>query len=294
MLRRTTMMFGAALVAMLLASVAGQNDAAHAQSQFAGTFAPIRTWAKPGEVLARELRLQLVKSVTGQPLRFKAYSQDFWMSADGRSTGYGDPGKVKNSCSNWVTVDPVTQEVAPGGDLLVRVSIAVPAGTAPGGYWCAVSIDEQMDPRRKALLGGSGMVLFASFSNAVYVFVAPLQLDAKIKKLDIDSENASVTVQSLANSPLLVEGHLEFLREGVATPVAQVELGRRVLLPEPYGSVMTEAPLPPLDQLPDGDYLVKVVLDVGLDHLLGAQSKRAIKHAPAPPAAPEKPPAKNP
>ena len=292
MLRRPTLTLAAFLTATLAATALDASGEARAQSQFAGTFAPIRTWAKPGETLARELRLQLVKSVTGQPLRFKAYSQDFWMSADGRSTGYGDPGKVKASCSNWVTVDPVTQEVAPGGDLLVRVSITVPAGTQPGGYWCAVSIDEQMDPRRKALLGGSGMVLFASFSNAVYVFVAPLQLDAKIKKLDIDSQNASVTVQSLANSPLLIEGHLEFLREGVAEPVAKVDLARRVLLPEPHGSVMTEAPLPPIEVLPDGDYLVKVVLDVGLDHLLGAQSKRSIKHAPVVPAGGAPPPAK--
>jgi hypothetical protein len=53
--------------------------------------------------------------------------------------------------------------------------------------------------------------------------------------------------------------------------VAVVPLTRVTLLPEPVDTAILKASLPDAATLPSGKYVVRVVIDVGLDRYLGAE-----------------------
>ena len=91
--------------------------------------------------------------------------------------------------------------------------------------------------------------------------------------LDIDVTGAQATarVENTGNTPTSVEGRFEFLRPGDTRPAAVVALPRNVLLTEPVRTAAFSAELPDTAQLPSGRYVVRLILDVGLDHYIGLQ-----------------------
>lgn len=245
-------------------------------ANFKVTLSSIKVEARPGQVLTRELQLTLDEDqVTTQ---FKVHVEDWWRSEDGTQSFFAEPGKLTRSCATWVSVNPVETAVAPGASLTIRVTINVPAGLPPGGYWCALTIDEVPNPL--AASENVSVQFFASASTGVFVYVDPVDRAARILDVSIDDKNASIKVQNDGNAPIAVEGRFEFLLSSDTQPVAVATLPRGTLLPEPITTGVFSAALPDPQVLPSGRYLVRAIIDIGLDHYLGVQRELDVRREP--------------
>jgi hypothetical protein len=125
----------------------------------------------------------------------------------------------------------------------------------------------------------------ASVSTGVYVNVDPIERGVDILSVDILNDQAVARVANTGNAPVAVEGRFEFLKPGATTPIATVELPRNMLFTEPITTGSYSEALPDSSELPSGRYLVRLILDIGLDHYIGVQRELDIERAASPAAA---------
>ena len=78
------------------------------------------------------------------------------------------------------------------------------------------------------------------------------------------------------DTPLGVEGRVEFIRAGEEKPTVAM-IPRRMVLTEPIRTSYLTAKLPDAATLPDGTYAVKAILDIGLDHYIGVQKRIEVR-----------------
>lgn len=247
--------------------------------KFHSDMSSIKVDAQTGQQITRAFRLTLDKSE--QRTQFKAHLEDWWRSEDGKQSFYKAPGTLKHSCANWIKLNPVESSVNPGDTLTVRISAAVPNDTKPGGYWCALTVDEVADPN-KIVPQGVGVVFTASVSIGIFINVTSVDRSAKILQLSTDGVATSLKVGNDGNCPLGIEGRVEYYSLGDLTkPVASVKMTRSTVLPEPINTSIISVPLPSPAALPSGKYMVRAVLDIGLAHYIGAQKQMDIIHATA-------------
>jgi len=235
---------------------------------FNASFAPIRISAKPGQVLTTSYRLGLDEA--DPRTHFKVDVQDWWRSEDGRQSFYAPAGSISRSCGHWVSANPMEATVAGGEALNIRLTVSVPQDVQPGGYWCALSVDEMPDPLA-VMPDGVGVKFLASVSTGVYVYIDPVERGADVLAIDVDGSRATARIENTGNTPTAVEGRFEFVRPGETTPVAVVALPRNMLLTEPVRTAALSVPLPDVATLPSGRYTVRLILDIGLDHYIGLQ-----------------------
>jgi hypothetical protein len=245
---------------------------------FTATLNSIKVNARPGQVVTRQFQLTLDP---GQPrTHFKAKVEDWWRSQDGKESHYAAAGTLQHSCAPWTSLNPVESAVAAGESLNVRISVSVPREVAPGGYWCALTVDQLPDPLSAD--AGVGVHFVASVSTGVFIYVDPVDRRATIESIRTDGESAVVTVQNRGNAPLGIEGHMEFLRAGTSTPIATIDFPRGTVLTEPIVQGDLAAALPPPSVLPSGRYLVRVVLDIGTAQDIGAEQELNIARTASP------------
>ena len=239
---------------------------------FTATLGSIRIAAKPGQVMTREFRLTLDAD---QPkTRFKSHMQDWWRNEDGTQSFYRDPGTLTQSCGRWVTLNPVEVEVQPGGTLITRLTVSVSPEAQPGGYWCVLTVDELPDPL--AVQEGVGVRFLASISIGVFVNVGDIQRAAEIIGVDVVGDAAVVKIRNDGNAPLAIEGRFEFVKPGESEPTAVINLARNTLLTEPIVTGLFSASLPARSALPSGRYIVRAIVDYGVDHYIGTQREMQI------------------
>lgn len=227
----------------------------------------LKITARPGEVHTREFRLTLdgdqVKT------RFTAHMQDWWRSEDGTQSIYEKPGTLTRSCGRWVALNPVEVEVLPGETMTTRLTVSVPAEATPGGYWCVLTVDELPDPL--AVTERVAVRFMASVSIGVFVYVGEQERAAEITAVEIVNDSAVVKLRNDGNTPLAIEGRFEFVKPGATTPTAVVPLTRSLLLTQPIITGAFSAKLPDPASLPSGRYLVRAIVDYGVDHYIGTE-----------------------
>lgn len=270
---------GLAAVVML-----GGASPAAAQSpqglSFQATLDSIKIDALPGQVVTRQFRLTLDDNQ--KPTRFKARVEDWWRSEDGARSFYAAAGSLRHSCGRWVSLNPVESSIEPGDTLVVRLSVAVPAEMATGGYWCALTVDEVPDPR--AAEAGVGVRFVASVSTGIFVNVGDVQRAARILDMRVFEAHAELRLRNEGNTPVGVDGRLEFYAPGAATPTAVAVVPRGTLLTEPSVDSTLTARLPPPGELPSGRYRVRAILDYGAPHYIGAEREIELVRASPPQA----------
>ncbi len=163
--------------------------------------------------------------------------------------------------------------------MAVKLSIHVPDDVKPGGYWAALTVDEVPDPTQPKPTQVS-MIFRASLSVGIYVEVPNVTKAASIKAVQVNGTLVSVTMQNEGNTPLHVGGTFEFYKAGEETPAATVQIGGEPLLPDPINTGTFSAPLPDAQKLPSGKYKVRVIMDAGLDHLMGAEKELEVIRSP--------------
>lgn len=270
-MKTSTILLSLIGLCLLAAPAAAQQDPGGLS--FQATLDSIRINAQPGQVVTRQFRLTLDPDQRAS--RFKARVEDWWRSEDGLQSFYGDPGTLRRSCAGWVSLNPVESTVQPGETLVVRVSVALPSELRPGGFWCALTVDEVPDPLT-APPEGVGVRFAASVSTGIFVYVEPVERLASIQDLQVDADQTRVRVRNEGNCPLGIEGRIEFLAPGASAPTATTSLPRWTLLTEPSQDGVLVSQLPPSDALPSGTYRVRVILDFGVDHYIGAEREISI------------------
>lgn len=243
---------------------------------FSSNFESVKIEANPGQVISRHFRLVLTQD--DNKTFFKARTEDWWRSEDGKQSFYrepGSPGAPSRSCAKWVKLNPMEMGVEPGGTLDVRLSVSVPNDVKPGGYWCVLTVDEVPDPLASST--GIGVRFNASVSVGVFVYVQPLARVARIVRVDVLPDHASIKIRNEGNTPLGVEGRFEFIRPGQKEPTASVIITRDTVLPEPINTIVCTSKLPDATVLPSGRYLVRAILDIGLDHYIGVQKEMEVR-----------------
>lgn len=241
--------------------------------QFTGTFSSAKLYAKPGQTVNSGFELTL--DPTYHPTIFRSSVSDYYPSEDGKQSFYPPSGTLPHSCGNWATLNPVEKRVNPGEKLDVRVTVSVPADTQPGGYWCALNVDQLPDPVEENPDPNQGtqahLKFLASISTGIYVYIQPLNRSAQVAAVEISDGLAKVKLINDGNTPIAVEGRFEFSGEALAGGPVKVALPRTTVFREPQNSAIIAVPLPPAEQLPSGAYSVRLILDIGLDHLIGVQ-----------------------
>ena len=245
--------------------------------KFDASLAPIRVDGNPGQVASRNFRLTLAKDE--QRTQFKVHVEDWWRSEDGRESFYKPPGTIPQSCAPWIKLNPVEAAVGAGETLDVRLSISIPKDAKPGGYWCALTVDEVLDPL-KVNPEGVGVRFLASLSIGVFVNVGAVHRSAKIVDVQM-GEEASIKVRNDGNCPLRVEGRFEFVPIGQTKPIAKVDFPQTTALYAPINISTMRAHLPDAKILPSGKYIVRAIVDIGLDHYLGVQKEMVITREPS-------------
>ena len=239
-------------------------------------FSPMtmKVQARPGQIVNRTFQITLKE---GQKrVHFKAKIEDWWRSADRRRTFYRPPGTVKQSCGPWCSIDPVEAPLSGGETLKVRVTIAVPGDVKPGGYWAALTVTEQVDPLEPRP-EGVAVRFYASVSVAIYVEIPPIARSAQITGLRCDGQYIWTKVKNTGNTWCPVRGHIEYLKPGEKEPLTTSALTPGVSLPVPVNPAEYSSLLPPAEELPDGTYLIRSILDIGLDYYIGVQKQITIK-----------------
>jgi acyl-CoA hydrolase len=195
--------------------------------------------------------------------------EDWWRSEDGTQSFYREPGTLTRSCGRWVTLNPVEVEVLPGETMTTRLTVKVSSEAEPGGYWCVLTVDEMPDPL--AVLEGVGIRFMSSVSVGVFVNIGEQRRAVAITAVEILNDVAVVKLRNDGNTPLAIEGRFEFVKPGATEPTAVVPLTRSLLLTEPILTGAYSAKLPDDAVLPSGRYLVRAIIDYGVDHYIGTQ-----------------------
>jgi hypothetical protein len=268
------MLVGLTLVTAMLFG-AGRDVSA---ARFVTSLSSVKVTARPGQVLTREHKLTLDKQE--RATRFKFRVEDWWRSEDGQQSFYAVPGTLKHSCGNWVNVNPVEAVVEPGATLTARLTISVPRELAAGGYWCVLTVDESPNPLDAP--SGVGAQFMASVSTGIFIYIDPVERAVDFADVHVGESEAFVKLENRGNAPLGVEGRFEFLRPGEKEPIAVASFPRGTLLPEPVATGIFTATLPTPDLLPSGRYIVRAVIDIGLDHYLGVERPLELTRAAAP------------
>lgn len=246
--------------------------------RFTADLSSIKIEAHPGQVVTRSFRLRLAPEESR--VQFRSRMEDFWQSEDGTQSFYQPAGTLDRSCAPWVSLNPVERAVEGGGELGIRLTVAVPEDVEAGGHWCALTVDQVADPL--AAPAGIGVQFLASVSIGVFVYVPPVERAARILDVRLDGEEASLRVANEGNAPIAVEGRFEISPSGGGEPVAVVPLPRTTVLLEPVSSRWISVALPDRSRLPSGRYLARVILDIGADHYLGVQKEIDLRRDPEP------------
>jgi hypothetical protein len=258
---------------LLLGALVGSGSAEAVT--FTATLNSIKISAKPGQVVTRPFELTLAAD---QPRTvFTAHAEDWWRSEDNTQSFYAPPGRLRRSCGSWVSVNPMEAAVDPGGTLKIRITVSVPTEIENGGYWCALTVDEAPDP---TAVEGVAVRFLASVSVGIFVYIDPVDRVGEIGNVYVSDDAAQITLHNTGNAPLTVDGRVEFVRVAAnqePVSVATVVVPRATVLFEPARTSILKAALPTAEVLPSGRYLVRAILDIGVDHYIGLEREVDIR-----------------
>ena len=252
---------------VLLAALLAPSDAQAAK--FVASLTSLRVNAGPGDISTHAYPLTLDKGEL--PTKFKFRLEDWWRSEDGLQSFYAQPGTLTRSCANWVSVNPVEAVVQPGETLMTRLTISVPTDASAGGYWCVLTVDEVPDPLRAP--NGVGAMFVASVSTGVFIYLEPVKRSVEFTDVQVEAMHAVLAMRNDGNAPVGVEGRVEFFRPVDLAIVAALSIPRVTLLTEPVTRATVRVPLPSPSTLPSGRYLVRAIIDIGLDHYIGVEQE---------------------
>jgi uncharacterized protein YcfL len=204
------------------------------------------------------------------PVRIHATLYDWYFSKDGTPQYRETDTAMPFSAAAWVRLNPVEQVVQPGASGIVRFTVNIPAGTAPGGYRTAIMFD--FGPPGAEGVIAKGVLFKSRVATIVYVTVGSPK--PAVELVDVQPRAQAGQVPTIA-ATLKNTGRVQVRTRGqmliydkTGTLVRRVTLPDTPILPESERDVivaMAEQGQPPL---PAGEYRVELRIDLGLPELL--------------------------
>ena len=176
-------------------------------------------------------------------------------------------------CGAWIRMNPLEFPLPPGAEQVVRYTVSVPAGAAPGGYHCGLVFDMLPPPRSQQ--AGMGIVNLIRLVTTTYITLGAPEVRAEIERLELkplDGGKEGWEVRTSFRNPgtthYRVRGTVELTtREGA--PVRSFDYADFPVLPASPRTVVFEVPGP----LPPGVYRLRAVVDVGRPERLAAEAE---------------------
>ena len=175
----TTLSVGAAFHAALIIPVRGQAPG------FSLTPMRMDVEIKPGTEKTVSFEVKAGPSATAEQGRLEVIPTDWGIQEDGSIT-FAKPASEKRSASPWIAFSPAALTIQSGRSQLVRITVTVPEGTAPGTYWSGLFVQE-----RGAATPPEGEVR-AIFVRVRYAFilnviVSPASAQPELVNVEVDT-----------------------------------------------------------------------------------------------------------
>uniref|UniRef100_A0A7C3N7C1 Uncharacterized protein n=1 Tax=candidate division WOR-3 bacterium TaxID=2052148 RepID=A0A7C3N7C1_UNCW3 len=200
-----------------------------------------------------------VQNTTDSILHIKIYNVDWALDIE-NNVKYFTAGKLKNSCSNWIYVNPQEFNIYPNSSQDIRFTLSVPKNVF-GDYWSMVFFESTpFNPTGSSMLLVSGRVGCTIYSTIAGTTVK----NGDIVGLDFDKKDYSVKAifENSGNVHLRIKGIMKILKDEKV--VFQSEIPEKVSLPE----TKTTLSFPVETQLLKGKYTVKVNIDYSGNEIL--------------------------
>ena len=220
------------------------------------------------EAGAAETNVIQVRNVGDQPVRVRAYLQDWTLGRKGELQ-FSRPHSQKRSLAPWLEINPTDFQIRPGQTGEIRYTITVPPSAASGTYWTALLVEGM------PVLGGppspKRMALHGRFAVMLYETVGQPEVKTQFQDLQVvPGKNRLSFVLGLANSGL---GHIRprrshiLIRDQQGQEVAKVEIPDAPVLPGSSREIAWDQEI----KLPPGQYSAEARLDVGRREILVRQ-----------------------
>jgi P pilus assembly chaperone PapD len=215
-----------------------------------------------------ETNVVQVRNVGDQPVRVRAYLQDWTLGRQGEPQ-FCRPGSQKKSLAPWLEINPTDFQIRPGQTGEIRYTITVPPGAASGTYWTALMVEGM--PALTGPPSPKKMALHGRFAVMLYETVGRPEIKAQFQDFQVTPGRQKLTFSlSLANAG---QGHIRprrskiLLRNQQGQEVAQVEIPDAPVLPGSSREIVWDQEI----KLPPGQYLAEARLDIGRRDILVRQ-----------------------
>jgi hypothetical protein len=202
----------------------------------------------------------------GQPVDVDLEIVD-WDRALGGITRTLDAGILERSCAAWMSLSVEDATLIPDSEIEITLNIHVPE-TAQGTYWTGILISASAT---SGAVEEGDIKMLRQFLVRVFVTVSPSAPDGRVSNLQVMGINPLGVEVTFANTG-------DTVLDGVSGLIA---------VESSAGTTLFEIPLVPFDILPGyilrqsvlgewglqaaGIYLVRAVLDFGVEHLVAGQ-----------------------
>ena len=196
-----------------------------------------------------------------------------WMLTQSGEFKYSPAGSLKQSCADWIRINPVDFLLAPKASQQVAYTINTPSKMT-GSYWGMIDVgsspvsagsNEQGVAIQVALTIGMQVILKDPQSTEHTAELIGIEI---IEPTETRPRRVAVNVKNSNNGHVFVLGKFE-IRDMSGNIVAREETAYRFLV-FPYSSRTFQHPLK--TKLPQGTYNILAIMDYGEDDLIAGET----------------------
>ncbi len=213
---------------------------------------------------SRVLSFRVMNLSRGRPIRLRVSVENWEMDEDNQIRPIPP---TEQSLDQWILINPVEFEIAPGKEQVVRFAVRPGVRLAPGEHRAMVWFTQVLDPVRDLPRRDGGQLVFPvrlRIGAAVYGRVAPWTRKGEILGVRCARRALRVRIRSSGNAHVRLQAHYR-LEDGAGRAVAEGETPTTPILPGTTRALRVEPPKP----LPKGRYALVLEGTLGEKPLRG-------------------------
>jgi len=208
-----------------------------------------------------------IQNTTDSTLHVKIYSSDWSIDKEGKAL-YFQSKTIKNSCSEWIYVNPQEFNISPKTSEDVRFTMNVPKEVF-GDYWSMLFFEST-----PVNFSGNDMIVLAGrLGCTIYSTIAGTTTkNGDLIGLDFDKKNYRVKAvfENTGNIHLRIKGFVQIFSD--EKMIYEKTINEKLSLPESKINIY----FPIETELMKGEYLIKVNLDYSGSEILEGEKRITI------------------
>ncbi len=208
-----------------------------------------------------------VQNTTDSILHIKVYTVDWALDFENKPK-YFPAGKLKNSCSNWIYINPQEFNINPGVSEDIRLTLNVPP-LVFGDYWSMIFFESTpYNPSGKSMIQFSGRV-----GCTIYTTISGTTVkNGDLISIEFDKKNYTVKAifENTGNVHLRLKSSMKIFKG--EKMIYETKIDEQVSLPESKTNLI----FPVETQLLKGEYTLKVSIDYSGNEILEGEKKLLI------------------